>query len=365
MDGMVFKHFNSPKFVFAAAPVVTPLSSAAAGEELKSTEVEKLKGNESANLSTIQPFNSSTGDSRLPKRLKVLSWGENPNARGRRVNVGEKFLRALAAPAYPYAKVAIDFEHNTVPGTPEYERTREPRPIAGYAEVECVEGVGVFLNVVRWTPDGLAHAADYEDLSAAPVTDADGEVVALPSVALCRTGAVPGIEFVECPLSAVAPFHAGGGFPPETTDKGEKMPYKEILAKLLGLRPEASDEELKAAADAAMAKAGDEAAKAGAEKAAQEALSARVEALEKGREEDAKQRVLLSARMEGKQVSLSADAVAKLSVKDLEDHVASLPVTVPLSAVTPANEPPAKPAGKLDPEVMRHMGLTEEDLKWL
>ncbi|MBR3086884.1 MAG: hypothetical protein IKH04_10835, partial [Kiritimatiellae bacterium] len=75
---MVFKHFNSPKFVFAAAPVVTPLSSAAAEEELKSTEVEKLKGNESANLSTIQPFNSSTGDSRLPKRLKVLSWGENP-----------------------------------------------------------------------------------------------------------------------------------------------------------------------------------------------------------------------------------------------------------------------------------------------
>ena len=139
------------------------------------------------------------------------------------------------------------------------------------------------------------------------------------------------------------------------------MDYKAIVAKLLGLGPEASDEELQAAADAAQAKA-KEAAEAASE---QEALSARVEALEKGREEDAKQRVLLSARMEGKQVSLSADAVAKLSVKDLEDHVASLPVTVPLNAVTPTKEPPAKPTEKLDPDVMRHMGLTEDDLKWL
>lgn len=327
MDGMENRSHHNTRF--RVAPVVTPLSSAAAEEELKSTDPGKG----------------------LPRRLKVLSWGENPNARGKTVRVGEKFLRALAAPAYPYAKVAIDFEHNTVPGTPEYERTREPRAIAGYAEVECVEGEGVFLNVARWTPDGLAHAADYEDLSAAPVTDADGDVVALPSVALCRTGAVPGIEFVECPLSAI----------PEKPRERENMDYKQILAKLLGLGPEASDEELRAAADAYEAKA-KEAGKAASE---QEALSARVGALEKGREEDAKQRVLLSARMEGKQVSLSADAVAKLSVKDLEDHVASLPVTVPLSAVTPTKEPPAKPAGKLDPEVMRHMGLTEEDLKWL
>lgn len=355
MDGMVFKHFNSPKFVFAAAPVVTPLSSASDG----STEPGDNPSGEGG------PTTAASGAAaKLPRRLKVLSWGENPNARGRRVNVGVKFLRALAAPAYPYAKVAIDFEHNTVPGTPEYERTREPRAIAGYAEVECVEGKGVFLNVTRWTPDGLAHAADFEDLSAAPVTDADGEVVALPSVALCRTGAVPGIEFVECPLSAVAPEdNAGGGVPTAPTKEGKEMQYKEILAKLLGLGPEATDEELKAAADAAMAKAGEEAAKAGAEKAAQEALSARVGALEKGREEDAKQRVLLSARMEGKQVSLSADAVAKLSVKDLEDHVAALPATVPLSARTPEAQPPERRAPeKIDGAIMRNLGLTEEDL---
>ena len=336
MDGV--KNEPHPNTRIRVAPVVTPLAAA---------------GHDAGRDGPAPQENAA-----LPRRLKVLSWGDNPNARGKTVRVGAKFLRALSAPTYPYRKIAIDFEHNTVPGTPEYERTKEPRAIAGYAEVECVEGEGVFLNVTRWTDDGLAHARDYEDLSAAPVTDGDGEVAALPSVALCRAGAVPGIEFVECPLTAVA----GAAAPQD--NEGENMDYKAILAKLLGLGPEATDEELQAAADSLMekAKAGDDAP---APQEKMEALSARVEALEKGREEDAKQRVLLSARMEGKQVSLSADAVAKLSVKDLEDHVASLPVTVPLNAVTPTKEPPAPPATKLDPEVMRNMGLTEDDLKWL
>ena len=145
------------------------------------------------------------------------------------------------------------------------------------------------------------------------------------------------------------------------------MDYKAILAKLLGLGPDATDKELQAAADSLTEKTKEEPGRDGPapqdEKV--EALSARIEALERGREDDAKQRVLMMARVEGKQVSLSADAVAKLSAKDLEDHVAALPATVPLNAVTPSNEPPAKPAAKMDPEVMRNMGLTEEDLKWL
>ena len=220
-----------------------------------------------------------------------------------------------------------------------------------------MEGEGVFLNVTRWTPDGLAHARDYEDLSAAPVTDAEGDVVALPSVALCRAGAVPGIEFAQSALSA-------GGPAGNNNDKGEHMDYKAILAKLLGLGPEASDEEIRKAADALLGEAEARKAAEAAKAQAQEALSARVEALERGREEDAKQRVLLSARMEGKQVALSAEAVAKLSVKDLEDHVASLEATVPLSAATPAAvKEPARTKDPIDAGIMRALGLSEEDLK--
>ena len=138
------------------------------------------------------------------------------------------------------------------------------------------------------------------------------------------------------------------------------MNYKAILAKLLGLGPDAEDEAIQAALDAMDA---DKAKKDDEAKAAQEVLSARVEALEKGREEDAKQRVILSARMEGKQVALSADALAKLSVEDVEKHVAALPVTVPLSALTPGIvKEPAKPSA-IDEGIMRNLGLTEEDFK--
>ena len=59
----------------------------------------------------------------------------------------------------------------------------------------------------------------------------------------------------------------------------------------------------------------------------------------------------------------SADALAKLSVEDVEKHVAALPVTVPLSALTPGIvKEPAKPSA-IDEGIMRNLGLTEEDFK--
>ena len=67
--------------------------------------------------------------------------------------------------------------------------------------------------------------------------------------------------------------------------------------------------------------------------------------------------------MEGKQVTLSADALAKLSVEDVEKHVAALPVTVPLSALTPPVVKETSKAQAVDPEIMRNLGLTEEDFK--
>lgn len=305
----------------------------------------------------VTPFSApADAASPLPTRVKVLAWGENPNARGKRVFVGEKFLESLSSPTYPFAKIAIDFEHNTVPGTPEYERTREPRAVAGYGTVEYVRDEGIFLNVTRWTDEGLAHARDYEDLSAAPVCDAAGNVVALQSVALCRTGAVPGIEFVQCPLFADI------GISAQPENKENEMDYRKVLAGLLGLAENATDEEIAAAVVAAKAAKG----KKEGEADAVEALSARVAELEKTREADAKERVLMGARIEGKTVALSASVMEKMTAAELAEHVKALPVTVPLNALTPAKEPPAKKTGGLDGEaarIARALGLGEEDMK--
>ena len=172
----------------------------------------------------------------LPTRLKVLAWGENANANGKKVVVGEALVAALSAATYPFKKVPIDFEHNTVPGTLAYKDSKEPRVVAGYAEVECIPGEGVFLNVVRWTPEGKAAASSFEDLSACPILDKAGNVIALSSTALCRTGAVPGIEFVQSPLSTWPALSAViPGDCLDNTNEEPEMEYKKYLLGLLKL----------------------------------------------------------------------------------------------------------------------------------
>ena len=182
----------------------------------------------------------------LPSRMKILNWGENPNSRGMRVHVGEKFLAALRAPLYPWRKVALDFEHNTMPGSAAYRESKEPRDVAGFCAVECVPGDGVYIVMEEWTDAGRAKAQMYADLSAAPALDAAGEVVGIQSVALCKCGAVEGMDFVEARVALSA---EAARFFDNSNTKDSKMDWKKIIASLLGLNAEAAtDEDIKGAA---------------------------------------------------------------------------------------------------------------------
>jgi len=295
----------------------------------------------------------SADAAKLPRRIKVLNWGDNPNCHGKRVNVGALFLRCLSAETYPYRKVALDFEHNTFPGTEAYKESQEPRPVAGFGEIEAVEGDGVYITMSSWTPEGEKMAANYADVSAGAVTDKEGNLIAVASVALCRAGAVEGMDFVEAPLSGgVAAALSGiinqeGGLKPAApTQKGKAMDYKSLLLKKLGLGEDATDEaieaalsaggnapapqdeEQKAALTAAVTAAVAEAVKPIEEKVA--ALSAAAVAHEKAD-------LIAEAAREGKVVALGADAIEKITVEDLKATIAKTPVTVPLSAKTPTN----------------------------
>ena len=198
----------------------------------------------------------SADAAKLPRRIKILNWGDNPNSHGRRVNVGPLFAKCLGAETYPYRKVALDFEHNTFPGTTAYKESKEPRPVAGFGEIEAVEGEGVFITMSSWTPEGERMAANYADVSAGAVTDKDGNLIAVASVALCRTGSVDGMDFVEAPLSGdvssalsgiinnpSAPQSGSGA----VNKKGKAMDYKALLLKALGLGEDATDEAIQAA----------------------------------------------------------------------------------------------------------------------
>ena len=314
----------------------------------------------------------SAGAAKLPHRIKVLNWGDNPNCHGKRVNVGALFVKCLNADTYPYRKVALDFEHNTFPGTAAYKESKEPRPVAGFGTIEAVEGDGVYITMSSWTPDGEKMAANYADVSAGAVTDKEGNLVAVASVALCRAGAVDGMDFVEAPLSGgissalsgiINQCRAEPGH--QDNQKGQQaMDYKALLLKLLGLGEDATDEaiqaafaekfekqpteeEQKAALHAIVAKEVAEAFKPIEEKVA--ALSAAAVAHEKAD-------LIAEAAREGKVIALGADAIGKITVEDLKATIAKTPVTVPLSAKTPTTMKEKTAEGEV-PEELRQIAL--------
>ena len=287
----------------------------------------------------------SADAARLPRRIKVLNWGDNPNCHGKRVNVGPLFAKCLSAPVYPYRQVALDFEHNTFPGTAAYKESREPRPVAGFGSIEAVEGKGVYLTMSSWTPEGERMAVNYADVSAGAVTDRDGNVVAVSSVALCRAGAVDGMDFVEAPLSGGV-SSALSGIINDNQEGTKAMDFKALLIKSLGLGDDATDEAIQAALAKALEKKPEDnrdeqqAAMSAAVKAAvaeaMKPIEAKVAALSASALAHEKQDLVAEAAREGKVVALSADALAKLSLDDLRATIAKTAVTVPLSAKTPA-----------------------------
>ena len=285
----------------------------------------------------------SADAAKLPRRIKVLNWGDNPNCHGKRVNVGALFVKCLNADTYPYRKVALDFEHNTFPGTAAYKESKEPRPVAGFGTIEAVEGDGVYITMSSWTPDGEKMAANYADVSAGAVTDKEGNLVAVSSVALCRAGAVDGMDFVEAPLSGGISSALSGII--NNNQKGQQaMDYKALLLKLLGLGEDATDEAIQAALDAAGKKPTQEeqdAALSAAVKAAVaeavKPINEKVAALSAAAEAHEKADLIAEAAREGKVIALGADAIGKITVEDLKATIAKTPVTVPLNAKTPTN----------------------------
>ena len=319
-------------------------------------------------VSVVTPVALAAGDgAKLPTRMKVLGWGANPNCQGRKVVVGRKLVESMASPTYAYKQIALDYEHNTCPLSAAYKHSQEPRPVAAFLSVEVVEGEGVFVDVDRWTPSGAENAHNYCDLSATPMMDAEGNVVAVVAVALTRTGAVPGITFSQAALAALAAMEDENKNP-----EGIEMNWKEIVAKQLGLEPGCTDDELQSAWKAHLEQvAAKPAAKpdtaalsatevgeivATAVAASTAPLSARLDMQEK-------QKLVDEARGEGKVVCLSAELMGRLTVDEVKAHCAALPVAVPLAALTPVQvaEGRVVALSATEMEVCASLGLSAEE----
>jgi phage I-like protein len=130
----------------------------------------------------------------LPTRLLIVPWGKTETNQGP-VICNATTLRELPAnqARRKRDRVALDFQHNKVEGSQFYKG--EPAKVAAFASLEVIDGEGIYLANIEWTPDGKAFAADghYPDLSPAIITNDKGEVVVVHSARLGCDGEIDGI----------------------------------------------------------------------------------------------------------------------------------------------------------------------------
>lgn len=170
-----------------------------------------------------------------PKRLKLLNWGENPSTKGPIV------LNAFTAQVMPLLqrelgldRVALDFEHNTVPGSDAWKNSKDPRPVAAHGVPLLVLNDGLYLDDLVWTEEGRKNADNYPDLSPCVARGSDGAMLFCHSAALTMTGSVYGLEFFSVPMVPVV--------------KQEEAEMEKWLLALLGLEAGATDEQVAAQA---------------------------------------------------------------------------------------------------------------------
>ncbi len=170
--------------------------------------------------------NNALASETLPTRIKLLNWGENKSTKGT-VIVDDTTVTSLATNqrALGFDRIALDYEHNTVPGTDEFNRTKEPRDISGMWTPEVVVGDGLYLSAGEWNEGGKKSAKNFADLSPAVALDKQNRVTFIHSAALTRNGSVFDLSFFSANQT---PNPQNKNMPPETFSVAE-------MAAIVGL----------------------------------------------------------------------------------------------------------------------------------
>jgi phage I-like protein len=329
---------------------------------------------------TPAPFDPAKGEAGLPTRFKVLGWGENQTVKGRIV-VNTKTLSTL--PAYQKShnwdkRVALDFDHSTVPESPTY---RPDAPVAGYGPIEVVDGDGLYMQMLSWTDDGkrLAGGGHFADLSATVILNEHDEVIGVHSVALCRNGAAPGMVFLSSwsPESTKPPQTAEDLFNALKSALGaahDATPTQVLqqLSDTLAMPTETKPTDKPAQQEPAAAKAEDATAiktlSAGIDKLTTlvegqvetiKTLSSKLDAVEKANDERERAVILSSAAGEGKEVP---EVAKTLPIEQLKTLCSQLPVTIPVERRTPLHSTPPAAAPVMD-DISKLTGVSADDRK--
>ncbi|HLP01679.1 MAG TPA: phage protease [Opitutaceae bacterium] len=308
----------------------------------------------------------------LPRRVVIAKWGKNESANGSFV-VGPRTAKILPAlqKLLGFDTVALDFEHNTVPGTEAYKADKEPRNVAAHGAPRVIVGEGIVVDDVRWTPHGekSIHEGLHPDLSPTIKTDDSGEVVFVHSAALCRQGAVSDLRVFSASsifsAEQLAAFSAACASSTPHRSPSVSMDHKKLLCLLLGLDPNTPDQDIeKAAAD--FAKTATEVKTFSANLTG---VTTRLGQLEKALAASERAALIAAATSAGKLVPHGAE-VDKLDNASFKAVLDSLPADiVPLSQRTPEGlktfTPSTAAAGLSEAEsaIARQLGISETEWK--
>lgn len=289
----------------------------------------------------------------LPGKLKALAWGRNETIEGP-IFVGAKTLATLPANQKKMAfdHIAVDYEHQTVKGHPNYQKP--PVEVAAHGAPEVVEGEGLFLGACEWTPSGTKMASNYRDLSPTVLLDSNNEVIFIHSLALCQHGKVEGLTLYSTDLNLSA-LHM------KTNAMDTSTALTALLKKLGVTLPDSPTEAdiVDAVAKYAPAQTTD-----GPEVTALSAVDVRLKKIEADGAKRDRDALVALAVSQGKVIPLSDELVATMPLTTLSAMIEKIPVTVPLnsrgqSPVTPRAAVTTLSSTQKD--LCRKMGLKEED----
>lgn len=273
-------------------------------------------------------------DGQLPTRIKIFNWGVNETKKGP-VILNDTTVRELPLnqAAAGFDVISLDFQHNTVEGSEEFKRTKEPRDIAAQLQLDLVPGDGLYVTVLNWTPTGKDKAINYVDLSPAPAVNSKRELVFIHSVALCRQGATEDLHFLTLSVG-------------ETSTKESAMDPKdlqELISKSISdaLKP-LTDRLTVLETTGTGAKTSIETLAADMTATKQTVATLTATLAQKDRED-----LILDAKRAGKVIPLSAEDLKTVDLGMLRKIVAQTPVTVPVSQVTLLNV--ADPSSGISP----------------
>lgn len=285
-------------------------------------------------ISALGAIGGSFDAAHLPTRLKLFDWGDNPSSQGNYVvnEVSEQALRRQIS-GKAYARVVIDFDHQSEPQSPTY--LPSPRHHAGYGLLEVIHEDGIYLTDIEWTEKGREFAPGYSDISPVVIhTKSPQIVIGISSIALVPNGALVGKTLFAADFNN----HKENPTMSETNHEIDVQALEAALKKATEDLAAAKDriEELSQEVEALKARTNPSAETVAALDAKAKDQEEKISTLAASLESLKKDQLIQAAAAQGKVVTLSDAAVAKLSAEDLAQHISALNPTIPMQRRTPS-----------------------------